>query len=76
MNKKEELENKIMPNIETALSIISTWKKNNEKIVFTNGCFDLFHAGHALSLADSADFGTKLIVGLNDDNSIKKIMKK
>ena len=42
-----------MTHLEDALDIISTWKNNKEKIVFTNGCFDLFHAGHAHSLADS-----------------------
>ena len=62
-----------MSNLEDALDIISIWRNNKEKIVFTNGCFDLFHAGHAHSLADAAKFGTKLIVGLNDDSSVHKL---
>ena len=73
MSVKENIENKIMPSLEDALDIISIWRNNKEKIVFTNGCFDLFHAGHAHSLADAAKFGTKLIVGLNDDSSVHKL---
>lgn len=59
--------------MEDALDIISIWKNNKEKIVFTNGCFDLFHAGHAHSLADAAKYGTKLVVGLNDDSSVREL---
>lgn len=73
MNVKENIENKIMSSLEDALDLISTWRNNKEKIVFTNGCFDLFHAGHAHSLADAARYGTKLIVGLNDDSSVHKL---
>ncbi|MEY4030795.1 MAG: hypothetical protein RJA90_2069, partial [Bacteroidota bacterium] len=61
MSVKENIENKIMSSLEDALDIVSTWRNNKEKIVFTNGCFDLFHAGHAHYLADAAKFGTKLI---------------
>ncbi|MDP4812734.1 MAG: adenylyltransferase/cytidyltransferase family protein [Saprospiraceae bacterium] len=73
MSVKENIENKIMSNLEDALDLISTWRNNKEKIVFTNGCFDLFHAGHAHSLVDAARYGTKLIVGLNDDSSVHKL---
>ena len=73
MSVKENIENKIMSSLEDALDLISTWRNNKEKIVFTNGCFDLFHAGHAHSLADAARYGTKLIVGLNDDSSVHKL---
>jgi rfaE bifunctional protein nucleotidyltransferase chain/domain len=73
MSVKENIENKIMSSLEDARDLISTWRNNKEKIVFTNGCFDLFHAGHAHSLADAARYGTKLIVGLNDDSSVHKL---
>lgn len=73
MKVRNLIENKIMANMEDALAIISTWKTNKEKIVFTNGCFDLFHAGHAHSLADAAKYGTKLIVGINDDSSVHEL---
>ena len=49
------------------------WKENGEKIVFTNGCFDLVHRGHIEVLANTADLGDKLIIGLNSDSSIKDL---
>ena len=49
------------------------WKENGEKIVFTNGCFDLVHRGHVEVLANTADLGDRLIIGLNSDSSIKNL---
>jgi rfaE bifunctional protein nucleotidyltransferase chain/domain len=49
------------------------WKATGDKVVFTNGCFDLVHQGHIEVLARTADLGTKLIVGLNSDSSIQKL---
>jgi D-beta-D-heptose 7-phosphate kinase/D-beta-D-heptose 1-phosphate adenosyltransferase len=43
------------------------------KIVFTNGCFDILHVGHIRLLDFAKSLGTKLIVGLNSDKSIKKL---
>ena len=48
-------------------------KKENKKIVFTNGCFDILHVGHVRYLKESAKFGDVLIVGLNSDSSVKKL---
>ncbi len=50
--------------------IASEWRRNNKKIIWTNGCFDLLHYGHIKSLCQARDFGAKLIVGLNSDASI------
>jgi rfaE bifunctional protein nucleotidyltransferase chain/domain len=44
-----------------------------EKVVFVNGCFDLLHFGHIKFLKNAAAYGTKLIVGINSDLSIKLI---
>ena len=52
------------------------WRNNGEKIVFTNGCFDLLHRGHVEVLANTADLGDKLIVGLNTDSSIQDLKGK
>jgi len=49
------------------------WKENGEKIVFTNGCFDIVHRGHVEVLANTADLGDRLIIGLNSDSSIKDL---
>ena len=73
MSKKlNKLKAKIF-NIKDLSQIIKKWRLNGDKIIFTNGCFDLIHLGHLEILARSADLGDKLIVGINSDMSIKKI---
>ncbi len=52
---------------------IAVWKFKDNKIVFTNGCFDILHLGHIDYLSKAADQGDVLIVGLNSDKSVKKI---
>jgi len=49
------------------------WKKLKKTIVFTNGCFDLLHKGHIDLLSRASKYGDKLIVGINSDESVKKI---
>lgn len=53
--------------------IRNNFKLHYKKVVFTNGCFDLIHAGHLDYLIKAKNLGDVLIVGLNSDNSIKKI---
>ncbi len=69
----DSLKSKIYPNFKTFKPVLQSWKENNEKIVFTNGCFDIIHHGHVDSLLKSAELGTKLIVGLNNDSSVAVI---
>lgn len=71
MSRLSYLQNKIV-NPEQAARIINIWKMKCEKIVFTNGCFDILHKGHVIYLAKAAELGDRLVVGLNSDNSIKK----
>ena len=54
-------------------SKIQPLRKNGKKIVFTNGCFDILHAGHVRYLAAAGAEGDILIVGLNSDKSVKLI---
>jgi D-beta-D-heptose 7-phosphate kinase / D-beta-D-heptose 1-phosphate adenosyltransferase len=54
-------------------SIVTLMKEQNNKIVFTNGCFDILHTGHIKYLEKAKSFGDKLILGLNSDKSIQKI---
>lgn len=49
------------------------WRFHEKKIVFTNGCFDILHQGHIDYLSRAADLGNVLIVGLNTDESVKRI---
>lgn len=48
-------------------------RKTGGKVVFTNGCFDIIHAGHIAMLEKSAAHGAMLVVGLNDDASVKRL---
>ncbi|MDP2646185.1 MAG: D-glycero-beta-D-manno-heptose 1-phosphate adenylyltransferase [Desulfobacterales bacterium] len=54
-------------------SRIETLQKNNRKIVFTNGCFDILHAGHVRYLKAARSEGDVLVVGLNSDRSVRAI---
>ena len=54
-------------------SLVEKLRKEGKKIVFTNGCFDIIHAGHVDYLEKAKSFGDFLIVGMNSDSSIKKI---
>lgn len=49
------------------------WRLLGKKIAFTNGCFDILHAGHIASLTEAASHADYLIVGLNADVSVKKL---
>jgi len=55
------------------LQIRNKLKKDNKKVVFTNGCFDIIHAGHVDYLNKAKALGDVLIVGINSDNSVKNI---
>lgn len=59
-------------NPEKASKLVEGWKMKNEKVVFTNGCFDILHKGHVTYLAKAADLGQRLVVGLNTDASVKR----
>lgn len=74
MNKLEAIRAKIHT-IDTLKRSIAQWKLFDEKVVFTNGCFDIMHKGHIDYLCKAADLGNKLIVALNADESVKKLGK-
>lgn len=52
---------------------VETARRNGQKIVFTNGCFDILHAGHVSVLEFSRAKGDVLIVGLNSDASVRRL---
>ena len=51
----------------------AVWKFRGKKIVFTNGCFDLLHLGHIEYLSKAAQLGGAIVVGLNTDESVRRI---
>ncbi len=58
----------------TAASLqVDAWKAGGEKVVFTNGCFDLLHPGHIHLLKSAKALGHRLIVGLNADSSVSRL---
>ncbi|PCI99001.1 MAG: D-glycero-beta-D-manno-heptose 1-phosphate adenylyltransferase [Flavobacteriales bacterium] len=57
------------------LEKIEGWKSSNEKIVFTNGVFDILHRGHIEYLAQAASSGDKFIVAINADESVRQLGK-
>jgi rfaE bifunctional protein nucleotidyltransferase chain/domain len=70
------LKNKIQEKITTLPELkkrMDDWKASGERVVFTNGVFDLLHTGHITYMVDAASLGTKLIIGLNSDNSVKRL---
>ena len=56
--------------INTLKSELDTLKAEGKKIVFTNGCFDIIHAGHVSYLRDAKKLGDILVIGLNSDISV------
>jgi rfaE bifunctional protein nucleotidyltransferase chain/domain len=63
------MKNKIIPRLQIT-GLISDLKKKRQKIVFTNGCFDLLHVGHVRYLQEARALGDCLVIGLNSDQSV------
>ncbi len=59
--------------IQNLRKIVQIAKDNGETIVMTNGCFDILHAGHVQYLTQARQLGDRLIVAVNDDNSVKRL---
>lgn len=55
---------------------VNRWKFLNKRVAFTNGCFDILHQGHIYSLSQAAQEGDMLIVGVNADDSIRRLKGK
>lgn len=64
---------KVFPDFISTIEQLNNLKKQGRRIVFTNGCFDLVHAGHISSFRQARSFGDVLVVGLNSDESIRRI---
>ena len=60
-------------NLTEAKNAVKAWKNKRQCVVFTNGCFDILHLGHVDYLEKAKLKGNKLIIGLNSDNSVKKL---
>lgn len=74
MSFHQQLKDKIVSK-EKAATQLEAFRKANKKIVFTNGCFDILHPGHVDYLSQARDLGDILVLGLNTDNSVKRLQK-
>ena len=72
MKAVKVIEDKIylLPNL---LAQLASWRVMNKTIAFTNGCFDILHEGHIFSLSQAAQEADYLIVGVNSDNSTRRL---
>src|SRR5690606_33297922 len=59
-------------NLERLKELLKVWKQEG-KVVFTNGCFDILHLGHVDYLEKASGMGRRLVVGLNTDSSVKRL---
>ncbi len=59
--------------IDAAAARVAGWQQDRQRIVFTNGCFDLLHPGHVSLLHQARALGNRLVVGLNTDASIRRL---
>nr|WP_320117631.1 D-glycero-beta-D-manno-heptose 1-phosphate adenylyltransferase [uncultured Marinifilum sp.] len=73
MDKLQFIKDKIFFKQEEAYNILQNWRFKEEKIVFSNGCFDIVHRGHLEYLASAAAMGNKMIIGLNTDSSTQRL---
>jgi rfaE bifunctional protein nucleotidyltransferase chain/domain len=71
MGRLANLQHKIV-STEQAQRLVRMWQMKGNNVVFTNGCFDILHKGHVTYLAKAADFGDRLIVALNTDQSVRQ----
>jgi rfaE bifunctional protein nucleotidyltransferase chain/domain len=67
----EESAHKIV-SLPDAKTKVKTWQQAGQKVVFTNGCFDLIHLGHVDYLEKARALGQKLVLGLNTDDSVSR----
>ncbi|MFZ4399815.1 MAG: D-glycero-beta-D-manno-heptose 1-phosphate adenylyltransferase [Bacteroidales bacterium] len=72
MKHFEILQSKILKGLELERKL-AYWRFKTQKIVFSNGCFDILHAGHIEYLAKAASEGDVLIIGLNSDDSVRRL---
>ena len=72
MSAFKHIQNKVH-NCESLRNLISQWQLQGERVVFTNGCFDLLHYGHLHYLADARDLGQRLVVALNSGASVRRL---
>ena len=70
---KHSVQSKPLYTKEEMKQLIAQWQNKGETVVFTNGCFDILHRGHITYLQEAAQLGDHLIIGLNSDDSVRRL---
>jgi rfaE bifunctional protein nucleotidyltransferase chain/domain len=70
---KPDLDNKHISDLDQLLALVTSHRMRGRQIVFTNGCFDILHAGHVSYLQRAKALGDILIIGVNSDDSICRL---
>ena len=68
-----KLQSKVCSTFNELTKRVRSWQSNGEKVVFTNGCFDIIHPGHVDYLTRAQELGSKLVIGVNTDASVSKL---
>ncbi|UTW64418.1 adenylyltransferase/cytidyltransferase family protein [bacterium SCSIO 12741] len=74
MRNLDRVKGKVL-NAEHLRKQIKSWQELGDQVVFTNGVFDLLHAGHIDYLANASDLGQRLVIGVNSDESVRQLNK-
>jgi len=72
MGLPEKISSKLHTDTE-ATELIKAFQQSGKKVVFTNGCFDILHAGHVIYLQEARGKGDLLVLGLNSDDSVRRL---
>jgi D-beta-D-heptose 7-phosphate kinase/D-beta-D-heptose 1-phosphate adenosyltransferase len=59
--------------LDTLLALVGESRGRNERVIMTNGCFDVLHAGHVAYLEEAKSLGDRLVVAVNDDDSVRRL---
>jgi len=76
LNRALREDSRVVPgpsNLRRLVTAVNRAQTNGERVVFTNGCFDILHAGHVGYLKEARQLGDRLIVAVNDDESVRRL---
>lgn len=62
-----------LTSLQCLVEVRVTWRRDGARLVWTNGCFDLLHPGHIQFLAQARALGDVLVVGINDDDAVRRL---
>lgn len=73
MQLSQTIHSKIFADREATRSLIAQWAKDGQRVVFTNGCFDILHKGHIDYLYEASKLADRMVIGLNTDVSVQQL---